>query len=241
MDKLLYVGYLTEDNIFDEIVRAGLKPSVARQRFESAFIEMLLNNQQFCCENFEIVSCVPYNDQIKVRPNCGEFHTNKIKYIWWEKNIISFLIGFFSVYRHVNDWYKRTKDDNRVILTYATNPIMMPLLFGRKTKVITICSEVPRFRVMKSGLLSSIKKEYYHFLNERMDGYVYFSKHMGEVCNLKNSPSIVIEGMPKIDAEHIVTTKQRELAEQIFYAGGLNEENGILELLEAFVKLQRDS
>ena len=240
MDKLLYVGYFTEDVIFEEVTKAGLSPSVARQKFESAFIEELLRNQQNSSESIEIISCVPYNEHINVRPDCGEFNAKRIKYIWWKKNIFSFLNGFLNVHRQVNDWYKRTQEDSRVILTYATNPIMMPLLFRRKTKVITICSEVPRFRVMKAGLLSKIKKEYYHFLNERMDGYIYFSKQMEEVCNYHKKPVIVVEGMPKINAEKNLIEANTKKIEQIFYAGGMNVENGIMELMEAFVGLNRN-
>ena len=237
--KILYLSYLTEAEVFNRIFEAGLEPSVARQKFETAFMSALLDSKNIKKEDITIISCVPYNAKVTQRLETGQFYDQKIKYVWWTQGIASFLKTMRTVQNAVKKWYIETEGEERIILTYATNPVMLLPILSRKCKMITFCSEVPRFRVMGSSLKAKLKKEYYHFMNERMDGYIFFTKYMDEVCNKKGKPSMVVEGMPSIPekATHFNSTEKR--AEQIFYAGGLNAENGILELLEAFVKLGR--
>ena len=63
------------------------------------------------------------------------------------------------------------------------------------------------------------------------------SKYMDDVCNKKNHPWIVVEGMTEIPplGEQVAKTK-----EAVFYAGGLHKENGIDILLDAIVCLNEN-
>lgn len=237
--KILYLSYLTDANIFDSIFKAGLEPSVARQKFETVLMNSLLQNQSINSEDITIISCVPYNNKVLERPIEAKFKGNRIRYIWWGRGITSFATAILEVQKKIHEWYQQTNGQERIIFTYATNPLLLLPLIKRRCKIVTICSEVPRFRVMGDSWRSKMKKTYYHLLNERMDGYIFFSKHMTEVCNLKKKPFMVIEGMPSIVDEKLTNHLATYKDEQIFYAGGLNAENGIKELMQAFVKLQR--
>jgi len=235
--KILYLSYATDQKTFDAVEQAGLEPSVARHRFETAMLEQLLSLREQEGFDVELVSCVPYNEQLKDRPAEGQLFGEKVRYIWWENKRM--IAGIRQVWQAVKDWRKRTKGEPRVILTYATNPVIFLPRFLRGGKLVTICSEVPQFRAMLPSLSSKLKKAYYHYLNEHMDGYIYFSAHMQEVCNRKRRPAITVEGMPSVPADANPDAPQTERPEQIFYAGGLNRENGILQLLEGFAALER--
>lgn len=237
--KILYLSYLTDADTFDKVFAGGLEPSVARQKFEITFIESLLGNPDTKSEDINIVSFVPYNENVLERVSESEIKGKKINYIWWSRGIKSFITAVCNVQKVVRDWYRETNGEKRVILTYATNPLLLLTVLTKRCTLVTICSEVPRFRVMGDSWRAKLKKEYYHFLNERMDGYIFFSKHMEEVCNFRNKPFMVIEGMPSISDEKTLNHLVENKKEQIFYAGGLNSENGIVELLHAFVKIER--
>lgn len=236
--KVLYLSYLTDEKTFNTVFEAGLEPSVARQKFEVSFMSALLDSDKIQSKDITILSCVPYNERIKEKAETAFFREKEIEYIWWERGTKSFVRAAIEVQKRVCDWYKENRKENCVILTYATNPIIFLPVIHRKCKMITICSEVPRFRVMGSSLKAKLKKEYYHFMNEKMDGYVFLTQYMNEVCNKKQNPYVIVEGMPDMrNLADAFVLKNRQ--EEIFYAGGINAENGILELLEAFVMLDR--
>ena len=238
--KLLYLSYLTDEKIFKKIFDADIEPAVARHKLETVFMKTLLHDNHMNADDITIISSVPYNRQITERPSKGELFGKTIDYIWWEKEKKSILQAMITVRNKVNDWYKETEGEKRIILTYATNPIFLLPVMKRKCKMVTFCSEVPRFRVMGNSLKAKLKKEYYHFMNERMDGYIFFSKYMNRVCNKREKANIVVEGLPEIIALPERVCKTEDVQEQIFYAGGMNRENGILELLEGFVLLKRN-
>ena len=133
-----------------------------------------------------------------------------------------------------------TKGEERIVLTYATNlALLYPFLFSKKgVKIVTICSEIPQYRILTGGKIQQlIKRTVNTTLNNRMDGYVFFSKHMNEKTNPKNKPYIVVEGLPDIRiTEEQINRSERN--EQIFYAGYLIPENGIETLLDAFLRMQ---
>ena len=162
--KILYLSYLTDEDVFNNLFKAELEPSVARHKFETAFMSSLLDNSRVASENITIISMVPYNCNVLKRPIETEFKGNTIKYIWWGRGIKSSYVASVEVQRLVQRWCDETCGQERVMLTYATNPLLLFPLLNRKCKMVTICSEVPRFRVLGDSWRAKVKKEYYHFL-----------------------------------------------------------------------------
>ena len=237
--KVLYLSYFAEPTTFEKICEAGLDPSVARQNYDEALLKNLLSGEILPQEDVEIVSYLPYNSQLGEVPLEEEYLGKKLSYVWTKRsNPFTILKAMKRVKKLVNAWIKRTEGEERIILTYAANPILLAPVISKRKKVkfVTVCSEVPQYRNMTEGnkIVNGLKKKIFTHYNEKMSGYIYMSKFMDEVCNAHQAPWIVVEGMTSIPP---LGEKFSKTEERIFYAGGLHKENGIDLLLDAVVQL----
>ena len=235
--KILYLGYFCSRETFRSIENAGLSPAPSRQLFEKSLFDSLVNSEYSDVE-LEIVSYLPKNNKIK-ELKAGEYDCGKyIHYIWTSRsNPFEIISANIKVRKLIKKWLKKTKGEQRIILTYAANPVLLAFCPARKqgVKIITICSEVPAFRNMTEGnrVINSLKKKFFSFFNGKMDGFIYMSKHMNETCNPLGKPYTVVEGMTTI-IPYVKREDVSDNCEIVFYAGGVHVENGIDILLEAF-------
>ncbi|MBQ2986522.1 MAG: glycosyltransferase [Tyzzerella sp.] len=246
--KLLYLGCLCSDKIFNQIIEQGFLLSQAAYKLERQLISHFIDDNLIAKGDVTVLSSLPCGDnEIKVNE---EYVGNvKIEYIWNNRNETSDLLRSWKmVRRKICDWEKRTRNEDRIVLTYATDMVLLfPMLlckyFHKDIKVVTICSEIPQFRNYSytSNLKGFVFKTIYTFLNESMDGYIFLSKYMNEVCNRKNRPWIVVEGLPEIHEIQDVEEVSCEEEPRIVYAGGFDCGYGIEELLEAMSHVKHKS
>lgn len=239
--KLLYLGYLSSAEIFQNIEDAGLDPSRARQNYEVELINCIANNELLKREDCTIISYLPQNEKIKNCRTEDEAAGIKVQYVWTSRtNPVKIVMAMRKIGARIRRWMQETEHQERVILTYAANPILLlpAFLIKKRVRIVTIVSEVPQYRNLTEGnpLVNQVKKIVFSFFNNRMDGYVYMTKHMNEVCNPKKKPWIVVEGMTRIP--ELIVHPKKTWPPVIFYAGGIHKENGIDVLLEAFERMQ---
>ena len=239
--KLLYLGYFSSPGVFQKLENAGLDPSTARQNYELGFLHSIIEEELLKKEDLTIVSYLPRNDKLEDCKAKDEFLGIELNYVWTSRsNCFEMLCAIFRMSTQIRIWMKETNGEPRAILTYAANPILLipAFLFKGKTKIVTVVSEVPQYRNMTEGnpVVNLIKKKVFSFFNNRMDGYIYMTRHMDEVCNPRKKPWIVVEGMTQIPERMIRDEKHTQPV--ILYAGGLHIENGIDVLLEAFERMQ---
>ncbi len=238
--KILYLSYFCHPELFEILCELGLDPSVARQKYDTCLIGQLLANSDIGADNLEVISYLPSNSKTP-KISSGSYKNKKIQYVWCSrKNVFSMFKAMKQIKKQVKQWLDRTEGEERIILTYAANPILLLPCQGFRSRVrfVTICSEVPKYRNMTEGfaIVNAIKKKVFSYFNDRMDGYVFMTKHMNEVCNTNNRPWTVVEGMAELEA---VSKSVEKVNEMIMYAGGLHYENGIDVLLEAFARLNK--
>ena len=241
--KILYLGYFSTPEVFRKIDEAGLEPSVGRQRYETALLDALLSGKVIESNDFSVISYLPKNEAIKETPETDYYLGKIIHYVWTERNNpIHIFEAINSISMLAMEWAAKTENEERIILTYAANPILLAGLSRLRpnVKIVTICSEVPEFRNMTEGnpLYNRIKKLVFSYYNEKMDGYVFMSKYMDDVCNKRNKPWIVVEGMAGILPIRRTSVKKNINGKVLFYAGGLHIENGIVILLDAMKYLE---
>ena len=237
--KILYLGYFCTEGLFLELSRTDKDFSIAAHKYET----QLLRNMSTIVEpsNVKIVSILSYMDKKTVRRETDSFCEMDLRYVWKKRGgTIPSVSVFKEIKKQVKQWLRDTKGEERIVLTYATNlALLYPFLFGKKkVKIVTICSEIPQYRILTGGKIQRwLKKTVNTMLNNRMDGYVFFSQYMNEKTNSHKKPYIVVEGLPdiRITEEQI---NQNTRSEQIFYAGYLIPENGIKTLLEAFMQMR---
>lgn len=233
--NLLYMGYFCNEDLFNRLVEAGSRGSHARQQLETKLLEGFA--MKLKPNEWEMISYLPYIESVSKVAGIGENYRGvNIRYLWCDKRkIFSLLSAFRKNISYIKEWARRT--DDKVVLTYATNPIhVIPLLLLRKRyqfRIVTVCSEVTVFRRKEKGsLISRISRKVSSFLDNSFDGYVLLSKYMNEVINKKNRPYVVMEGVAKKPPQFTDITKKNA----VLYAGGLTEDNGIQILIDGFLK-----
>lgn len=245
--ELLYLGYACDPKLFELLSQKDSDISVASHKYELCLLHeleklcMSENHTKEC--NVRIISYLPVkNIDLDIFP--GKLFDFSIDYVNCERNDIKALFLCVLKARNlIKNWLSKTSGKERIILSYATNPVLLGALlsFYHRPPVVTICSEVPSLRIMTNGskVINKIKKMVFAFLNDNMNGYVFMSKHMNDICNKKKKPWIVVEGMVKTD--NLQIKQDRHVPRQqntLFYAGGLFAEYGIDVLLESAALLE---
>lgn len=238
--KILYLGYFCTEELFLNLSKKDKDFSVAAHKYEKQLLtnlSKLLNPSDIKC-----ISVLSYLKEDSARETRDSFCGIEIQYVWKErKKTLPSLTAFKNIKQLVSCWLKETDGEERIVVTYATNLLLMyPFLFTKRgVKIVTICSELPQYRIQTGNKIKRWAKKVVNVkLNKLMDGYVFFSKHMNEKTNPKNKPFIVVEGLPDIRITEKEINSDTSRKEQIFYAGYLIKENGIETLLQAFSRLR---
>ena len=116
--KILYLSYFAAPQIFDKICAANLDPSVARQNYDEVLIRNLLSSEHISFDDIEIISYLPYDNQLGKVPDEDVYLGKKISYVWTKrKNPITIIKAVQRVRKLVNIWLKKTSGEKRIILT----------------------------------------------------------------------------------------------------------------------------
>ena len=237
--KILYLGYFCTEELFLQLSAGDKDLSIAAHKYETQLLKNLSNITK--PSNIQVVSILSYLNERDIFKREDAFCGIHLQYVWKKRQkTIPNLSAFQQMKKAVKQWMKETEGEERIVLTYATNFILLsPFIFGkRNVKIVTICSEIPQYRIQSGNKLKRWLKTTINVkLNNRMDGYVFFSKYMNEVTNPCNNPYIVVEGLPDIRISEEEINQDANRKEQIFYAGYLIPENGIETLLQAFMQM----
>ncbi len=146
--------------------------------------------------------------------------------------------------RAVASWIKKAKTEEKVIVCYSCNNVLMRALKKAKSmdktvKIVQTIADITEFA--SNDTLKGLRKLFLKYqirTNEKLkryvDGYVLLTKQMKTKLRLEK-PYVVMEGIvPKRERN---TTIKQESSPTIFYSGSMNRKYGILQLLEAFQKI----
>lgn len=238
--NLLYLGYYVSGSALNGLEKENPELSYASNIFEGTLLSELQRNLN-CFDDFTVLSANGLKNIASAMVDNTDCDI-PVQYFWYNRsNLFSFFKTVFIAGKRINKWIEKTSGSNAVALCYAVNPVLvLPLMLSakrKKVKVVSVCSEIPQYRVVDGMKIpGKIKYRLLQLLNEQMDGYIFLSPYMNEVCNRKNKPWITVESLPHIE-EEIETVPEAASEKYIMYAGGLNRENGIEMLIEAFSML----
>lgn len=225
----LFVGYYVDGSIFNQILERKIHSmSVARQKFEYNLIRGL---HEQLGDKVSFVSYVPTDNSLHI-PEKSCAAGAEIHHIALQKgNVQSMLKARRSFETFLKNLGGERLHGLRVIM-YAVNPVFESVLLKYRKKynfkIVTICSEVPRFRRCGSSVLKKIKNSVLTYYNEQLDGYIFFSAEMRNVVKYKGKSNIVLEGIAPETFQAPVAGKKNVL----MYAGGLAADNNVAFLLE---------
>ena len=155
-------------------------------------------------------------------------------------------VKYFSKYRglkkQIDQWVKGQAECEKVVIAYAmTSPVVELLHYIKKkypeVKCILFVPDLPEYMDVtnKSLAYSAVKKLHISHLRRnigKIDGYVFLTEYMKEWFD-RDVCYTVVEGIYKENRVSSETEATRENV--ILYAGGLSEQYGVLELVEAFL------
>lgn len=157
------------------------------------------------------------------------------------------LLKFLSKEKHafegIREWGDRVKGQKVIIIYSAHSPLLKAAVkykekVDRKTKIILIVPDLPEFMAQKrSHLIEFLKKidgNALWKLYRKVDGFILLTKFMRERLPISDKPFRVIEGIfnPKDKQGEDYKTRK-----SIFYGGTLAKRYGIMNLVNAFIKV----
>ena len=160
---------------------------------------------------------------------------------------IKYVSKYRGLKKKLDQWVKRDSDEEKIIIAYAmTSPVVELLRYIKHKYPSVICilfvPDLPEYMDVtnKSLLYSIVKKRHISHLRRNIreiDGYVFLTDYMkewfdGDVCYT------VIEGIYKASLDSSETHADKE--QVILYAGTLNEQYGVLDLVDAFLKTKEE-
>ena len=162
---------------------------------------------------------------------------------------VKYLSKYYGLKKKVDQWINSGTSDQKVIIAYAMTSPFVELLHYVKNKYpeikcVLFVPDLPEYMDVtnKSFLYSTVKKLHISHLRKNIgeiDGYVFLTDYMKEWFD-KDIRYTVVEGIYKGNKQ-IVLDESLDKEKVILYAGGLCEEYGVLELVEAFIKNREEN
>lgn len=158
---------------------------------------------------------------------------------------------FFSLKKALEQWCKSNRDDKLVLVVYAAHTPFMKAVADIHSKFnnvrsILIVPDLPEYmgqsqsfiRKLFGHLNSNLANKLYH----SFDGFVFLSEQMTERISVVGKEYEVIEGIYSANNSEI--TEAISYTEDILsvtYTGTLAERYGVMNLVNAFMKLPNDN
>lgn len=149
--------------------------------------------------------------------------------------------------KELRHWCK-TKSSSKVAIIYSANYVCYAKFLKKLNRNVHICLILPDMpEYMSLSLQKKIIFNLYHKYFQKqfignlkyIDSYVFISKGMAEHY-APHKPYVIIEGMSD-DNEAMDEQRESGLEKYIVYTGGLNEQYGIMQLIEAFQKIKNNN
>ena len=148
------------------------------------------------------------------------------------------------------NYFIEEEDSSKIILVYSPHtPFLEAAVYAKKRdpriKICLMVPDLPQYMNLTKhkSLIYRVGKKYdiakFNILNEYVDAYLILTEFMKEPLAINDRPYIVVEGIVDLDDLKKTTIIEKEDDKvRIVYTGKLNKEFGIIELVDAFMKLE---
>lgn len=251
--KLYYLGSAIDPAVMDEIIqKSRIKPSHAPVYFQMMALKGL-KSQHHDME----VHCIP---PIKTYPKGSllcwgrrkENLSDDITSVWLPainiqliKHITISISTFFSVLWWIikNARYKdKLLVSYYIYLPYTIPSLLLCKLFRCKTSAIITDSIDYSYKNSEKrsikNLLITIVRKLTNKVRNSYDCYIFLTKHMIEVFDIRNKKYIIMEGFSDGSSFSDVEITDKSEFKTIMYAGFLSNDFGVPKLVDAFMKLK---
>lgn len=244
--SVIYVGSIYPEGKIDELKDLGSSIDFAAETFQSSLLRGLCHYYP----SIKIITSPNISSYPKIKKTIFKRDDFRLSF----SNINHIFTGFINipVFKHISKIIRvrkaikksLSKNDDNIIIIYALHsPFLLSLLGIRKKlyKSCLIVPDLPEFMSERKNIFYILGKKIDKlFINvglKKIDSYVLFSSFMREKINIKNKPWINIEGLFCNDTIESYATK-KEKHKTILYTGSLSIRYGIINLVEAFTKIE---
>lgn len=151
----------------------------------------------------------------------------------------------YSLKKKIKNFTKET-DRKKVIIVYSPHtPFLEVASYAKKINpkihICLIVPDLPQYMNLESKhrkIYDFFKKfdiERFNKLKKIVDSFTVLTDQMADALEIKNKPYIVVEGL--VDENNIQYTKVQSKTRTIVYTGTLNKKFGVLNLVEAFKRI----
>lgn len=223
-------------------------PMQSKNKFHKLFVEgFYLNNCEISV--LSSIPVVPTSHRKKLWFFKSEIE-NGVRYFYLpfiNIIVVKHLMIFINSFLHIV--YLIWKSRNKSVLIIdglCTSLSISVILISKITNIKTLCvlTDLPQMIQQTLNIKNPSFLEICSYkLNKRFltnySGYVFLTCQMNGLINKKNKPYCVIEGF--VDARYELVRKETASKGQdiLLYSGGLFEKYGVLNLIEAFMKLKQ--
>lgn len=247
--KIIYLSsacYKKNKYQVDKTAKVKLENNIIK--FHNAIIEGLAMQK-----NVEVKSIIGL--PISIRTNKKIIWKRKINK---EKNIKYYQLGFINLpilkqsiisiktFKLVKNYIRKTKNEEVVIVYDASFVSIMPmvnlLIKKYEIKAIGIFADIYDYmfeverKSNKNDLIKKIWRKKIQEVYNNTSAYIFLTEYMNELVNRNKKPYIIMEGITTLETNDMGGKEKITKKNYIMYAGGLYEEYGIKNLIEA-VKL----
>ena len=166
------------------------------------------------------------------------------------------LMGYKMASRYINayfalkHWCEKYPDELKVLIIYAIHTPFLKACTDIKNnyknvKIIQIVPDLPEYMNDKCSYIKEkliqLNEKYLSKLYNGIDAYILLSKYMADKLHVSNTPYDIIEGIYD-ESEYIKTETSaiyKSKEKIILYSGTLAKRYGVINLVDAFMKLDR--
>lgn len=241
MKKILFLGSLYPDDIFNQLLDKKVDVGFAAQVFQKALLSGLDYHAKVQVISEVTMPTYPKCRQLLVRGNCfshnemGEQNDMTVSYI-----NIPIIKQFFICLSYIRAIRKCESADVALIYEMTSRHLLSSVIGCRGIKKILIVPDLPEFMSDNKNvfylLAKKIDRWIINFAIKRMDGFILFSKYMQNSLGIENRPTITIEGI--FNARCQIQSAEKVKNKVALYSGKIEKRFGVYDLLSAFTLIK---
>ena len=226
---MYFTTAMDNDSFKESLSKWSVSPNLSNQNFHNKLIRALAISH-----DIDVMSIRPINRFYKDR--ILDAKIVRENNIFWKYPLVkrSRLDKYFKLFKRIRNI--SMQDSNFIFvdvlnLSLLKNAIKYAQKYNKK--IIGVCTDSP-FNI--SFLREGYKRKLLE-LGQSLDGYIVLTEKIGELYNIKHKPYVCIDGV----SETIKVDLPRRIeGDYIYFGGSLMKEYGVLNLIEAFKKLERN-
>lgn len=156
---------------------------------------------------------------------------------------------YHFVKKQLKDWIENTPSDKYVIVFSLDLSLLRALYEIKKKysdiKICLIVTDLFRFMVIPDSILSKYIMRYFDRKSlkylEKVDSFVLLTQYMKNDLLVGDRPFVVVEGIYNHINAIDTGNYEKELNKTILYSGTLAKQYGIIHLLDAFSKIEKEN